>query len=147
MMAVVIRQPKVHEHDSVQAIVQNVVDEIYGGLWAPPPLPIDEENWRLGWIAVVNGEIVGIVLTHEEWISDLWVLSEHRGRGVGQRLLAQAEAEIADHGHRIFRLRVVKSNTMAINFYLQHGWRVGREFHNERLPIVMFEMVKFSQQK
>jgi ribosomal protein S18 acetylase RimI-like enzyme len=127
--------------------VQNVVDEIYGGLWAPPPLPIDEENWRLGWTAVVNGEIVGIVLTHEEWISDLWVLSEHRGRGVGQRLLAQAEAEIADHGHRIFRLRVVKSNTMAINFYLQHGWRVDREFHNERLPIVMFEMVKFSQQK
>lgn len=47
----------------------------------------------------------------------------------------------------MFRLRVVKSNTMAINFYLQRGWRIEREFPNERLPITMLEMVKSSQQE
>jgi hypothetical protein len=37
--------------DSVRAVVQTVVDEIYGGLWAPPPLPVEEENWHSSWVA------------------------------------------------------------------------------------------------
>jgi ribosomal protein S18 acetylase RimI-like enzyme len=147
MRAVLIRRPEAHEHDSVRAVVQNVVDEIYGGVWAPPPLVIDEEDWRLAWIAVMGGKIVGMVLTQEAWISDLWVLSESRGCGVGQKLLTQGEAEIAGRGHRTFRLRVVKSNTMAVNFYLQHGWRIEREFPNERLPVTMLEMAKSSRQE
>jgi len=68
---------------------QTVVDEIYGGLWAAPPLPVDEERWHLSWVADVDTKIVGMVLTHEEWISDLWVLRESRRCGVGQRLLAR----------------------------------------------------------
>jgi ribosomal protein S18 acetylase RimI-like enzyme len=122
--------------------VQTVVDEIYGGLWAPAPLPIDEEDWSLAWVAVVDTRIVGMVLTSGEWISDLWVLRENRGCGLGQRLLAQGEAEIAGRGRGAFRLRVVKSNTNAVNFYLRQGWRVEREFPNERLPVTMLEMAK-----
>jgi ribosomal protein S18 acetylase RimI-like enzyme len=122
--------------------VQTVVDEIYGGLWAPAPLPIDEEDWSLAWVAVVDTRIVGMVLTSGEWISDLWVLRENRGCGLGQRLLAQGEAEIAGRGRGAFRLRVVKSNANAVNFYLRHGWRVQREFPNERLPVTMLEMAK-----
>jgi hypothetical protein len=76
MIEAVIRRPQPDEHDAVRAVVQTVVDEIYGGLWAPPPLPVDEENWGLSWIAVVDAKIVGMVLTHEEWISDLWVVHQ-----------------------------------------------------------------------
>src|SRR6266478_2666621 len=109
MIDVLIRRPQPEEHDSVRAVVQTVVDEIYGGLWAPPPLPVDEENWQFSWVAVVDTKIVGMVLTHQEWISDLWVLRESRRCGVGQRLLAHAEAEILGRGRRTFRLRVLKS--------------------------------------
>jgi ribosomal protein S18 acetylase RimI-like enzyme len=122
--------------------VQTVVDEIYGGLWAPTPLLIDEEDWSLAWVAIVETNIVGMVLTCEEWISDLWVLRENRGHGVGKRLLAKGEAEIAGRGRGTFRLRVVKSNTIAVSFYLRQGWRVEREFPNERLPVTMLEMTK-----
>ena len=101
MIEALIRRPKPHEYDSVRAIVQTVVDETYGGLWAPPPLPVDEEDWPLAWVAVVDMKIVGMVMTHEEWISDLWVLRESRGCGIGQRLLAQGEAEIAGRGRQI----------------------------------------------
>ena len=113
MFEEVIRQPHFEEHDSVRAVVQTVVDEIYGGLWAPPPLPIDEDCWHLSWVAVVDTKIVGVVLTEEQWLSDLWVLRESRGRGIGQRLLARAEAEIVGHGHQTLRLRVLQSNTRA----------------------------------
>jgi ribosomal protein S18 acetylase RimI-like enzyme len=118
------------------------VDETYGGLWAQPPLPIDEEDWSAALGAIVDGCIVGIVLTREEWISDLWVLRESRGRGIGQKLLAQGETEIAGRGCETFRLRVVKSNRSAVNFYLRNGWQVKREFPHENLPVTMLEMTK-----
>ena len=124
--------------------MQTVVDEVYGGKWASPPLPIDEEDWSLAWVAVSESKIVGMVLTHEEWISDLWVLREHRGHGIGQQLLLHGEAEIAGRGYGTFFLRVVKSNTRAVSFYNRLGWRVAREFSHETLLIAMLEMRKAS---
>lgn len=87
MAALLIRKTDFEEHDSVRALVQNVVDETYGGVWAQPPLHIDEEDWGLAWIGVIDSKIVGMVLTHGEWVSDLWVLRENRRRGIGQKLL------------------------------------------------------------
>lgn len=138
----IIRRPRPEEHESVRAVVQTVVDEIYGGLWAPPPLPVDEENWHSSWVAVQEAKIIGVVLTSGEWLDDLWVLRDARGCGVGQRLLAQGEAEIAARGHETLRLRVVQSNAAAIEFYRRHGWRIARAFPHERFPITMLEMFK-----
>ncbi len=142
MIEAIIRLPEAHEYDSVRAVVQTVVDEIYGGLWAPPPLPVDEANWHLAWVAVVDTKIVGMVLTHEEWISDLWVLRESRGCGIGRRLLTQGEAEVVGRGHRVLRLRVLQSNAAAVEFYQRQGWRVAREFPHEKFPVAMLEMTK-----
>ena len=142
MIEVVIRRPQPHEHDCVRAVVQTVVDEIYGGLWAPPPLPVGEENWGLSWVAVVRAKIVGMVLTQEEWIGDLWVIHQHRGSGIGHRLLAQGEAEIVSRGRTTLRLRVLQSNTTAINFYNRQGWRIDRKFPHEKFPVMVLEMVK-----
>ncbi|MGO4884705.1 MAG: GNAT family N-acetyltransferase [Bryobacteraceae bacterium] len=142
MGGLTLRRPKTGEHSSVKALVQAVVDEVYGGVWAPPPLPLDDEDWSLAWVAVSGAKIVGVVLTHGEWISDLWVLREYRDKGIGRQLLLQAEAEMAGRGHLMFRLRVVKSNAQAVSFYKRIGWRVEREFPHEKLPIDMLEMVK-----
>ena len=76
----------------------------------PRSLPVEEESWHLSCVAVVDAKIVGMVLTVDEWIGDLWVLRESRGCGIGQRLLAHGEGEIFAQGHRTFRLRVAKSN-------------------------------------
>lgn len=138
----IIRRPQPEEHESVRAVVQTVMDEIYGGLWAPPPLPVDEENWHSFWVAVQEAKIIGVVLTSGEWLDDLWVLRDARGCGVGQRLLAQGEAEIAARGHETLRLRVVQSNAAAIEFYRRHGWRIARAFPHERFPTTMLEMFK-----
>jgi len=142
MIEEIIRQPRLDEHDAVRAVVQTVVDEVYGGLWAPPPLPIDEECWLMSWIAVVGIRIVGVALTHEQWLSDLWVLRDSRGHGIGQRLLAQAEAEVVGRGHRTLRLRVLQSNARATKFYHREGWHVARRFPHEKFPVTMQEMIK-----
>jgi ribosomal protein S18 acetylase RimI-like enzyme len=144
---VLIRQPKPQEHDSVRALVRTVADETFGDLFAPSPVPlnVEEKDWSLAWVAVANTKIVGVVLTQEEWINDLWVLRESRRQSVGRRLLGHAESEIAGRGRPAFHLRVVKSNTGAVEFYLRHGWRVAREFPHEKFHHAMLEMVKSSQ--
>jgi len=142
MINLIIRRPKPEEYDSVRAVVQTVVDEIYGGLWASPPLQIDEEDWHTFWVALLDAKIVGVVRTSGEWLDDLWVLREGRGYGIGERLLAQGEAEIIARGHETLRLRVVQSNAVATEFYRRHGWRIARTFPHEKLPITMFEMFK-----
>ena len=137
-----VRRTQPEEYDSVRAVVQTVVDETYGGLWAPTPLPVDEDNWHSSWVAVRAAKIIGVVRTSGEWLDDLWVLRESRGYGVGQRLLAQGEAEIVARGNEILHLRVVQSNAAAIEFYRRHGWRIARAFPHERFSITMVEMFK-----
>ena len=141
-MAAFVRRPEVHELAGVRALVERVVDETYGGVLSPLPERSDDDDWSLSWVAVVEGTIVGVVLTQAEWVSDLWVLGDYQRHGVGGALLAQGEAEVAARGQPIFRLRVVSTNKTAIEFYHKHGWRVEREFPNERLPVAMLEMSK-----
>ena len=123
-------------------IVQTVVDETYGGIWAAPPLRIDDEDWSRAWVAVRNNELLGMTLTEQDWVGDLWVLKPFRNFGIGGLLLGEAESEIAGRGHMTGRLRVVSLNIRAQAFYKRHGWTTRREFPHEQLPISMIEMAK-----
>jgi ribosomal protein S18 acetylase RimI-like enzyme len=96
-------------------------------------------------VAISGEEIVGVTLTQDEWVSDLWVRSDGRRRGIGARLLAQAELEIRERGHETFRLRVVNSNIRAVHFYESQGWSVRREFPHEKFGHAMFEMNKLDR--
>src|SRR5262249_39749556 len=105
-------------------------------------VPIGEADWVSAWVAISNEEIVGVTMTRDEWVADLWVRLESRRLGIGAKLLAHAEAEIRSRGYDTFRLRVVKSNTRAVQFYQSRGWRVHHEFPHEKFGHAMFEMTK-----
>ena len=132
----VIRRPQTSEYGSVQALIETVANETFKDLFAPNPvrLKFEDEDWPLAWAAVSDEKIVGVIITNQEWVGDLWVFREHRRHGVGSRLLVQGEAEIAARGHRTCRLRVVQSNVIAVQFYLSHGWQIAREFAHEKYP-------------
>ena len=140
----VIRQPQAHEYDSVRILIETVANETFRELFAPNPVPLkfEDDDWTLAWVGVSDGKILGVMLTNREWVSDLWVLREHRRQGVGSRLLAQGESEIAARGHQVCRLRVVKSNAVAVQFYLSRGWQIVREFAHEKYHHAMLEMAK-----
>lgn len=138
----VIRPAKPSENDSVHALVQAIADETFAYLFAPSQVPIGKADWHSAWLAILGEEIVGVTLTRDEWVSDLWVRSDTRRAGIGGKLLAQAEDEIRNRGHRIFHIRVVKSNTRAVQFYQNRGWRVHREFPHEKFGHAMFELTK-----
>jgi ribosomal protein S18 acetylase RimI-like enzyme len=133
------------ENHAVHELVQAIADETFASLFVTPHVPIGEANWFSAWLAVLEKEIVGVTMTRDEWVSDLWVRSESRRTGIGAMLLAHAEGEIRSRGHEIFRLRVVKSNTSAVQFYQSQGWRVHREFPHEKFGHSMFEMITFGR--
>ena len=140
----IIRHPEASEHDAVHQFVKCVVNEIYQGLWSTSPLEIENQDWSDAWVASLGAEIVGVLLTKDEWIDDLWIRQDHRGRGLGTKLLQYAEAEIAGRRYEVIRLRVVKANRNATSFYVKHGWNIEREFRHETLPIEMLELTKRS---
>jgi ribosomal protein S18 acetylase RimI-like enzyme len=141
---VAIRRARPHEYDSVRDLIEIVATETFRDLFAPNPVPLkfEDEDWPLAWVAASDAKILGVIITHQEWIDDLWVLQEYRGQGVGRRLLAQGESEIAARGCQTCRLRVVKSNLVAVRFYARQGWRIAREFAHEKYGHPMLEMAK-----
>jgi ribosomal protein S18 acetylase RimI-like enzyme len=146
---VVVRRPQSSEYNSVRTLIATVANETFKDLFAPNPVPLEfkDQDWPLAWVAVSDEKIVGVIITNQEWVSDLWVLREHRRQTVGSRLLAQGEAEIAARGHQTCRLRVVRSNVVAVRFYLSQGWQIAREFAHEKYHHPMLEMAKSLPEK
>ena len=136
------RHPLKEECAIVRSLVQAVVDETYGGVLAEAPLPITDEDWTQSWIAMEGAKPIGVVLTHREWVDDLWVIAGHRRIGIGSGLLAIAEKEIANRGIPLARLRVISSNTNAIRFYQARGWKIAEEYPHERFQVFVTQMKK-----
>ena len=145
----IIRRAQPSEDKSVRALIETVANDTFKDLFAPNPVPLEfeDEDWPLAWVAVSDEKIVGAIITNQEWVSDLWVLREHRGQGVGSRLLSQGEAEIAARGYQTCRLRVVRSNAVAVQFYLSQGWQIAREFAHEKYHHTMLEMARSLPEK
>jgi ribosomal protein S18 acetylase RimI-like enzyme len=140
----VVRSALAHELPAIHALVQAIADETFAYL-VPLPVPLGEPDWQPAWLAVSGEDILGVIMTKDEWVSDLWIARDHRRQGIGSLLLAHAEREIADRGHRIFRLRVVQSNTQAVEFYRSQGWSVHHEFPHEKFGHIMLEMNKANE--
>lgn len=137
-----LRRALAEDVAGVRALVQAVVDEIYGGLWASPPLPIGDDDWSLAWVAIDDDAVVRVALTGGDWLDDLWIARGWRDRGIGARLLAIAEREIAARGHPVARLSVIASNVAARRFYARHGWQEARTFRTDVVPADKIEMTK-----
>ncbi len=78
-----------------------------------------EENVDQILVAEIGGRIAGIGATEDgdNYISDLWVLPECEGLGVGSALVRALENRIAAHGHETVEIEVMTANTRALGLY------------------------------
>jgi len=105
-------------------------------------VPDDDTDWRAALVALSGKTLVGVVLTSENTIDDLWVAADHRRRGVGSALIAAAELEIRQRNYRSARLRVAAGNVAARLFYAKHKWREAKILPHERWGFLMVNLTK-----
>jgi GNAT superfamily N-acetyltransferase len=89
------------------------------------------------WVATAEaGEVIGVIALHDDWVEQLYVLSEWAGSGVGTRLLEVAKT-LSPSG---LQLWTFESNTSAQAFYAHHGFTVAEQTdgagNEERQPDV-----------
>jgi GNAT superfamily N-acetyltransferase len=105
-------------------------------------VPRPEGSWLQALVAEQDGRIVGLIVAEDDWIEDLWVAEPYRGRGVGSRLLAAGEREIAARGHGMAHLRVVAENESARRFYAVRGWAETSPYPHEKWGFEMLDLIK-----
>jgi GNAT superfamily N-acetyltransferase len=91
------------------------------------------------WVADAGGEIVGITALHDDWIEQLYLRPDWRGRGVGQQFVGLAKERSPD-GLQLWCFQV---NAPARRFYERNGF-VPAELtdgsgNEEREPDIRFE--------
>jgi ribosomal protein S18 acetylase RimI-like enzyme len=92
-------------------------------------------------LARAGGALIGYGLAHvmparDTWVADTWVtgqrvgeieslavMPEHRGAGIGTRLLERLERELEQDGVRDLVLGVLPGNAAAIRLYERRGYR------------------------
>lgn len=84
-----------------------------------------------------NGELAGWGSCEkaDDFITDLWVLPEFQGRGIGTALLDVIEAGIRERGYPAARLDTHARNAGAIRLYKRLGYRVKSYFVTYSEPL------------
>jgi ribosomal protein S18 acetylase RimI-like enzyme len=140
-----IRPANVAEIPTLRALAERIWRASYAALLSPEqidymldrmyaPETIEREMaggviWEISWL---DGEIVGFhsctfePATARLKLNKLYLLLEHQGRGLGQRLLDRVHTLAADLDAREVWLQVNKQNTRAIQAYRRAGYIVER---------------------
>jgi ribosomal protein S18 acetylase RimI-like enzyme len=78
--------------------------------------------WPDCWVIEAEGAIRGMVVLEGEEVGHLFLDPAWRGRGLGRRLLAHAEAILARRGLLVARLDCARDNAAGAAFYRREGW-------------------------
>lgn len=73
-------------------------------------------------VAEVGGRVAGFTMIVDDEVEQVYVAASHRGSGVADALLGDAEARIRAAGHSHAWLAVVAGNVRARRFYERRGW-------------------------
>lgn len=73
-------------------------------------------------VAERGGKVVGFVMVVGDEVEQVYVDSRHRGSGLANGLIAEAERVVKANGHDVAWLAVVAGNGRARRFYERSGW-------------------------
>ncbi len=79
-------------------------------------------------VAVIDADIAGFVMVVDDEVEQVYVSADHRGSGVADALMTEAERQVRANGHNEAWLAVVAGNARARRFYERSGWVDEGEF-------------------
>jgi ribosomal protein S18 acetylase RimI-like enzyme len=93
------------------------------------------------WVAVLGGRPVGCYGLKDDAVDLMMVDVDFHRRGIGQALLAHAEAQLFERLETIF-LDSFRENEQAVTFYKKHGWTEVTHFEDPDHGIPMVKLKK-----
>lgn len=119
MMSVFYASPALLHHPT-KSVIERTVDDCIGDM-----------PYLKGFAAILDGKIVGYTMLSMGYsteyggvsimIEDIYVLSEYRGRKIGESLLEHVQTVFGDAVR--FRLEVESNNEKAIKLYARCGFK------------------------
>ena len=110
--------------DSYSNVVSSALLSKFADHWLPEMYAaVDDPDAFLD-VAIEGADVIGITqgtYLPTAYLASLHVLPEHRGLGIGTRLIAQVGRDVQARGHSRLELDVVTTNTKAIAFYERLG--------------------------
>jgi GNAT superfamily N-acetyltransferase len=73
-------------------------------------------------VAVADGAVAGFVMVVDDQVEQVYVAAAHRGSGMSDALMQEAERLVRENGHTRAWLAVVAGNARARRFYERCGW-------------------------
>lgn len=73
-------------------------------------------------VAELDGVVVGFVMVVGDEVEQVYLSADHRGAGIADVLLDEAERQVSAAGHDRAWLAVVAGNARARSFYRRRGW-------------------------
>lgn len=73
-------------------------------------------------VAAVGGAVAGFIMVVDDEVAQVYVSAAHRGTGVSDALMQEAERLVRGNGHTRAWLAVVAGNARARRFYERRGW-------------------------
>lgn len=73
-------------------------------------------------VAVVDGAVAGFIMVVDDEVEQVYVSAEHRGKGIADLLMKEAERQVRENGYTRAWLAVVAGNARARRFYERSGW-------------------------
>jgi ribosomal protein S18 acetylase RimI-like enzyme len=118
-----IRKAKPEDTPQLEALYQRTCRETFAS--RPPDTfqmgdyakSVEEDDV---WVAEEHGKIIEFVSTYpaDNFVHNLFVYSDHQGRGIGSSLMRMAEASLA----RSMTLKIAMDNLDVCAFYEKQGW-------------------------
>ncbi|MPZ69741.1 MAG: GNAT family N-acetyltransferase [Actinobacteria bacterium] len=73
-------------------------------------------------VAAIDGAVAGFIMVVGDEVEQVYVAAAHRGTGVADALMLEAERQVRANGHPKAWLAVVAGNQRARGFYERAGW-------------------------
>lgn len=107
-----------------------------------PDLPAESEDKKFLFSVSDGSQFIGGISGNVYWngleIDTLWVDENYRGKGLGVKLLKEAEKFAVDNGAVISFLKTVDANS----FYEKLGYQVYGELEDRPIGTVLYHMKK-----
>ena len=135
-----IRPYREGDGPTIHRVLESAFEDHFGfepmayDAWEAAALRAPTTELALTFLAEREGEAVGAIVAGfvegESWVSELGVIREHRGRGIGRALLRRIFHELATRGRTGVKLNVDGENRSgATRLYEQEGMTPGRSWH------------------